>query len=100
MKHFHCAAGDAIRLPKQHSSRLLFYDTRPDLRESRQLRGKSETRRPAAYDEDVDFFRDRAVGARTWVSVCWIKYLRVSGFEPIEMKLHGALSEWISMLIR
>src|ERR1700722_11368093 len=89
MEHFHRAARDPTRLSAQHPARLLLDDAGLDVGKCRQLRGKRQPRRSAAYDQDIDLFGEGALCARGWISFRRIEYFRVTRLETIEMKLHA-----------
>ena len=60
LEHLHRAAGDAVGLAAQQRARLLFDDAGLDVGKGGQLGRQGQTGRPAADDEDVDFFRHSA----------------------------------------
>jgi hypothetical protein len=68
MKHFHRAAGDAVGLAAQHPARLLLDDAGLNVAKCGQLRRKRQPCRSAANDQDIDFFGNRTLCTRGWIS--------------------------------
>src|SRR5262249_23476426 len=89
VKHFHRAAGDAVGLPKQQPARFLLDNAGLDVGKLGQLRGKRQSRRSAADNQDVNLRWHRPLRSRGGISVRSVKDLRVAWLEAIQMKLHA-----------
>ena len=53
LEHFHCPAGDTIRLAKLQGAGFLLHDTGSDVRECRKLSGKRKAGGTATDNEDI-----------------------------------------------
>jgi hypothetical protein len=82
LEHLHRAASDAVSLAHDQSTGFLIDYPGPDLRKRRQLRRQSQTRRPTADDQNVDFLRKRIRALRFGR----LRDFRIAGSEPVEME--------------
>ena len=78
VEHLDRAAGDAVRLPQEHSARFLIDDARLDVVKHGQLGREGQTSRSAAANQDIDLLRNRTDGARV-LDIAPIKLRRFPG---------------------
>ncbi len=92
VEHLDGAAGDAVSLAAEQGPRLLFDNAGLDVGKGGQLGRQRQAGRPAADDEDIDLFRDRAGASGRDMPLRGIRNLRIAGCVSVQMKLHETSS--------
>src|SRR5262249_19581171 len=70
------------------SARLLLDDAGLDVGKRRQLRGKRQSCRSAADNQDIDLLGNRTLRPRGRISLRPVENLRVARLKTIQVKLH------------